>query len=92
MSQTTQTPAYIIPPQQTPLVDNNGIITRVWWRYLQSLFVSSGSGTSTLTLAQLIAALAALQNALDVIYQPRGQDLHNAATIAQARQIASWGP
>lgn len=90
MSQTVQPPAFIIPPPQAPLTDKNGMITPIWWRFLQSLFVTGGAGTSTVSLAQLQALVTALEQAQDLLYQPHGPDLHNVATIAQARQFALW--
>ena len=91
MSQTIQPPATIIPPPQSPLVTSDGKITPQWWRFIQSLFVTVGGGTSTVTLAQLTALVTALEQAEALLYMPHGQDTHDAASIAQARQFASWG-
>lgn len=91
MSQTVQPPAFIIPPPQSPLVGADGKITAQWWRYLQSLFISIGGGTSTVTMTDLQSLVVALEQAQALLYQPSGPDLHNIASIAQARQFASWG-
>lgn len=78
---------YTIPPPQTPLVDRDGIITRSWWRFLSSLFVTGGSGTVTVNLADLAAAIADLESAEGLFLTPRGPD-YQAIIDMQAAQIA----
>ena len=48
------TDTYAIPPPNTPLVDSRGFVTRVWWRFLSSLFVTTGGGSGvTISLSGL---------------------------------------
>ena len=69
------TDTYSIPPPNTPLVDNRGFITRVWWRFLSSLFVTTGGGTAGgLSLTGLQTQIAALQGLIALLLMPRGTD------------------
>lgn len=48
----------IIPPRE-PFVDNNGFITRVWWRFLNNLFMATGGGSITSSSDVEVLALQA---------------------------------
>ena len=47
-----------LPQANVPFVDNKGIVTREWWRFLQNLYnrVGAASAFSNTQLAQLASA------------------------------------
>lgn len=81
---------FTIPPSPAPISDGKGSVTQVWYRFFSSLFVAGGGGTPT-NVTTLVEDVADLESRQALLYQPSGPDLHNVASIAQARQFASWG-
>ncbi len=73
MSGNQQQAYYILQPN-APMVDKTGHITREWWRFLNSLFVTGGSGQSTGSLVDLENAVAGLEAEVATQGQPSGPD------------------
>lgn len=83
-------PQYYIIPPTAPLTDSKGMITRIWWRFLSSLFLTGGSGQSTMSLAELIAEVAALEASQALAGLPTGPDY--SSIIAQQQMAAALVP
>jgi len=52
-------PPNTIPAPSAPMVDDNGVVTQVWWQFLLSMFNKQGGGGDVPDFSQIIAQLNA---------------------------------
>ena len=55
-----------IPGNQVPVLEQNGLMSREWYRFFYNLFQLTGGGSSDITPAELQAEVDALDTADDV--------------------------